>query len=96
MQEKKQLFRSVLNQKRQVEFGVKSVQNLEYKCVYEWGTAKEEDPSRMYGVPNIKLMNLSSEEQAAFVEDVDSLIKKYRKVWRFLFFKYSSFGARNK
>lgn len=69
---------------------------MEYKCIYEEGTAKEEDPSRMYGVPNIKLMNLASEEEMTFVEDTDSIIKKYRKVWRFLFFKYSSFGARNK
>ncbi len=50
----------------------------------------------MYGVPNIKLVNLNNEEEAAFAEDVDSILKKYRKVWRFLFFKYSSFGARNK
>jgi hypothetical protein len=29
------------------------------------------------------------------VADVDSLMKKFRKVWRFLFFKYSTFGAKN-
>lgn len=75
---------------------MKNVKNIEYKCLHEEGTAKEEDPSRTYGVPNIKLMDLSQEEEVTFVEDTDSIMKKYRKVWRFLFFKYSSFGARNK
>lgn len=69
---------------------------MEYKCIFDWGTGKEEDPSRMYGVPNIRLMDLTNEEEQTFAEDVDTLLKKYRKVWRFLFFKYSSFGARNK
>jgi hypothetical protein len=26
--------------------------------------------------------------------DLDSLIKKFRKIWRFLFFKYSTLGAK--
>lgn len=76
-----------------VEFGAKGSSNLEYKCIYEWGTAREDDTGRISGVPNIKLINLTMEEESTFAEDVDSIIKKYRKLWRFLFFKYSSFGA---
>lgn len=41
-------------------------------------------------------MNLKYDEELAYTEDVDSTLKKYRKVWRFLFFKYSSFGAKQK
>ena len=32
--------RSVLNEKRVVEFGAKGTSNLEYKCIYDWGTAR--------------------------------------------------------
>lgn len=43
----------------------------------------------------IELTDLQKEEEDIFVADVDSLMKKYRKVWRFLFFKYSTFGTKN-
>lgn len=45
------------------------------------------------GLPNIRLLNLQQEEEPAYAEDVETFIRKYRKVWRFLFFKYSSLGA---
>lgn len=93
MQEKKELMRSVLNEKRMVQFGAKGTSNLEYKCIYDWDTAREDDGGKVHGIPSIRLINLATEEETAFAEDVDSIIKKYRKLWRFLFFKYSSFGA---
>ena len=55
--------RSVLNEKRLVEFGAKGSSNLEYKCIYEWGTAREDNPNKVSGIPNIKLVNLEIEEE---------------------------------
>lgn len=46
-------------------------------------------------MPGVEITDLQKEEEDIFVDDVDSLMKKYRKVWRFLFFKYSTFGAKN-
>lgn len=38
---------------------------------------------------NIKLIDLEKEEEEAYQEDADSVMKRYKKVWRYLFFKYS-------
>jgi|JI6StandDraft_1071083.scaffolds.fasta_scaffold498683_1 sialic acid synthase SpsE len=38
---------------------------------------------------NIRLIDLEKEEEEAYREDADSVIKRYKKVWRYLFYKYS-------
>ena len=53
------MFRSMINEKRLIEFGGKNKTNFEYKCIYEWNTAKED---KINGVLNIKLLNLATEE----------------------------------
>lgn len=39
---------------------------------------------------NIRLFDIEKEEEEAYREDADSVIKRYKKVWRYLFFKYST------
>jgi hypothetical protein len=46
------------------------------------------------GVPLIRLVNFDREEESTYEDDLKNVMKKYRKVWRFLFFKYSTFGAK--
>lgn len=58
----------------------------------EFDTVKP--PERPYGLPEINLLNLQAEEEGPYIEDVLSVMKKYRKLWRFLFFKFSSFGIK--
>lgn len=45
-------------------------------------------------MPVIKLMSFDKEEEVSYEEDLNNVMKKYRKVWRFLFFKFSTFGAK--
>jgi hypothetical protein len=47
---------------------------------------KEKDTN----VPSIRLINLEKEEEETYKEDAESVMRKYRKVWRYLFYKYSS------
>ena len=59
IEDKKQMFRSLLNERRALQLGPKAKPNLEYKCLYDFDTAKEEDK----GVPYIKMLNLTKEEE---------------------------------
>lgn len=42
----------------------------------------------------MQLLNLQVEEEVSYIDDVMAVMKKYRKLWRFMFFKYSSFGIK--
>lgn len=39
---------------------------------------------------SIRLVSLEREEEDTYREDAESVMRKYRKVWRYLFYKYSS------
>jgi hypothetical protein len=50
--------RSVLNEKRLIEFGGKN-KNMDYKCLYEFNAMKEE--GSLLGMPVLKMINLATE-----------------------------------
>jgi hypothetical protein len=50
---------------------------------------------RPLGIPDLHLINLTEDEESNYIEDADSVMKKYRKFWRYIFFKYSSFGLKS-
>lgn len=39
---------------------------MEYKCIFDWDTAREENPNKVHGIPDIKLMNLKYDEEIAY------------------------------
>lgn len=58
----------------------------------EFDSVKPE--ANLTGLPVIELLNLQSDLEDIYLMDIDNLMKRYRKIWRFLFFKYSTFGAK--
>jgi hypothetical protein len=81
-----------MNQKRLIEYGSNGKADFDYKNLYEFDSMKEEEV--ISGVPLIRLVNFDREEESTYEDDLKNVMKKYRKVWRFLFFKYSTFGAK--
>lgn len=55
------MMKSVLKEKRLIEFGSKGEQDLSYKCIFDWETVKVDDPFKTYGIVNIKIMNMALE-----------------------------------
>lgn len=83
-----------LLEKRSIQLGISSKKDVEVNCLYEWDTVNEDTIDKI-GLPSITLMHLPTEEDSN-IDSIESFMRHYRKVWRFLFFKYSSSGVRNK
>lgn len=64
---------------------------MDYHNLFEFDTAKTTDK---IGLPELKLLDLKGEEEKSYIEDVEAIMKKYKKLWRFIFFRYSSFGLK--
>lgn len=39
-------------------------------------------------------MNMALEEEDEHIEEASWMMKKYHKIWKFLFMKFSTFGAK--
>lgn len=84
----------MINEKRKVEHGNAREVDLDYKYLLEFDSVKS--PGHYLGNLDLSLLNLQQDEEVPYVEDASNVLKKYRKIWRFLFFKYSSFGLKGK
>lgn len=57
IQEKKDIVRSLFNERRKVRYGAKYENDLEYKCIYEFDSVKEE--KTISGMPNLEIVDLA-------------------------------------
>jgi hypothetical protein len=83
-----------LLEKRSIQMGISSKKDVDVNCLFDWDSVKEKGIDAIY-TPSIILVNIPDEEDS-YVESIETFLRRYRKVWRFLFFKYSSSGMKNK
>ena len=87
-EERLEKFMTIQHEKRLVE-SMSSIKNdVEYKHI-QLISSGQQNASEDTNSTQIRLINLEKDEEASYQEDVESVMRRYRKVWRYLFYKYS-------
>lgn len=78
-------------EKRSLQFGISKDKDVSVDCLFDWNSLKEHTVQEL-GLTDIQLMDWDCEE-GQHVEALQAILRKYKKLWRYLFLKFSTFGG---